>query len=202
VAVDLDQGRFETRVAPGDPVVVREQDVYEIEPRRVVTIRDARSQRSDARQEAYRRFGDAAYALLRITVGTVMLAHGLLKLQDVPAWVEQVRSLGAPMPSTMALLSLAAEVGGGIALILGLLTRVGAILVFCNMLAAILLVHAQHGLFAQNGGFEYPLVLLMTSLLIAAEGSRRYGIDGSLWRAVRRRRDASSGANAPRHRYA
>jgi len=207
MAVEFDQGRFETRAAPKGPVIVRDEPVSVREPgvyegvsSRGATGRDARSERAELREQTYRRFGDAAYALLRITVGTVMLAHGLLKLQDMSAWVEQVRGLGAPMSSTLALLSVAAEAGGGIALILGLFTRIAAALVFFNMLGAIFLVHAGHGLFAQNGGYEYPLVLLMTSLLIVAEGSRRYGIDGSLWRAMRRRRDRSS--HTPRHRYA
>jgi len=213
MAVEFDHGRFATRAAPDEPVIVRdepvtvrdqsasvrEEDVYEV-PGPGTTVPDARSERAERREEAYRRLGDGAYALLRITVGAVMLAHGLLKLEDTSAWVETVRSLGVPMPSTMALLSLTAEVGGGVALILGLLTRLGAMLLFFNMLGAIVLVHAGHGLFAQHGGYEHPLVLLMTSVLIAAEGSRRYGIDGSLWRAIRRRRAASSrSANAPRH---
>jgi len=199
VAVEFDHGRFETRAASDDAVIVREQDVYEAVPKRSTLRRD--DERAARRENAYRRLGDAAYALLRITVGTVMLAHGLLKLQDVSAWVETVRSLGAPMPATLALFSLAAELGGGVALILGLFTRLGAMLVFFHMLGAIFMVHAGHGLFARNGGFEYPLVLAMTSLVFAAEGSRRYGIDGSLWRAVRRRRDASSVTNTPRPRY-
>jgi len=147
-----------------------------------------------------RRLGDGAYAILRITVGAILLAHGLAKLQDVPAWVEQVRALGIPMPATLALIAMAAELGGGIALILGLLTRVAAALVFCNMLVAILTVHAGNGLFAKDGGYEYPLTLLMASVLFLAEGSRRYGIDASFWRLFHRRRDKTvSGTQRPHY---
>jgi putative oxidoreductase len=87
-----------------------------------------------------------------------------------------------------------------VALILGLFTRFAAGLVFFNMLAAILTVHAGHGLFAKNGGYEYPLLLLMTSVLFVVEGSRRYGIDASFWRAIHRRRETPV-TSAPRPHY-
>jgi putative oxidoreductase len=186
MGVDYDQGRFETRTTP-EAVIARDDLAYDDVPTRRVQRRTV----IDERTERTHRVGDAAYAILRITVGAVMLAHGLLKLQDVSAWIEQVRGLGVPMPATMAVLSIVAEAGGGVALILGLFTRFAGAPLFFNMLAAILTVHAGHGLFAKNGGYEYPLLLLMTSVLFVAEGSRRYGIDASFWRAIHRRRDTT-----------
>lgn len=196
MGVEYDQGRFETR-PNAEEVIVREEVVYDDTPTRRLQRRAVHEERSENMQ----RMGDAAYAILRITVGAILLAHGLLKMGDVPAWMEQVRSLGVPMPATMALLSLAAEAGGGIALILGLCTRFAAGLVFFNMLTAIITVHAGHGLFAKDGGYEFPLLLLMTSVLFVAEGSRRYGIDASFWRAIRRRRTTSV-SSTPRPHYA
>jgi len=208
MAVEYDEGRFETRARePEDVVVVQEEAVYDAPTRKIRRPAESRSERDlgcaseEERSEGEHRWlGDGAYALLRITVGAILLAHGLLKLQDVPAWVEVVRSLGVPMPATMALISLSAEVGGGIALILGLFTRFAAGLVFFQMLTAILMVHAGHGLFARDGGYEFPLTLLMTSVLFVAEGSRRYGLDGSFWRAIHRRRHADV-SGTPRPHY-
>ncbi len=212
MSVDYDDGRFETR--PREPQEPRPQGEVvqgevvqativqeEVEPARKAGKSWRHGERSERAELARRRLGDGAYAIFRITVGAIMLAHGLAKLQDMPAWVEQVRGLGIPMPATLGLVALVAELGGGIALILGLFTRVAAALVFCNMLVAILAVHAGNGLFAKDGGYEYPLTLLMASLLFLAEGSRRYGIDASFWRAMRRRKDKTV-SGAPRPHYA
>ena len=203
MSVDYDAGRLETRPREPQQSLVQQDVVHE----EVVYIEPARKRRSwrsgppgERNEVMRRRLGDGAYTILRITVGAILLAHGLAKLQDVPAWVEQVRDLGIPLPATMALIALAAELGGGVALILGLFTRLAAALVFCDMLVAIVTVHAGHGLFAKDGGYEYPLTLLMASVLFVAEGSRRYGIDASFWRAIHRRKDKSvSGTPTPHY---
>ncbi|MFT3928519.1 MAG: DoxX family protein [Myxococcales bacterium] len=192
MAEQFDQGRFETRAEDTDdariveeqPRVLTQEPLIEREPiQRTVVVEE------DGRVRARTFFGDLMYTALRVTVGTVFLGHGLLKLQDMTAWADKVRELGVPSPATMALLSMAAELGGGIALILGLFTRFVSCAIAINMAVAILMVHAGKGLFAQNGGMEYPLTLFMTSLLFLAEGSRRYGVDARFWQALRERRE-------------
>jgi len=199
MAEQFDQGRFETRMEGSEAARIAERERLEHEraalgPRRAAAVTEA--------QIATRPlFADLAYAALRVTVGSVMLAHGLLKLQDLAAWVEQVRALGVPSPATMGLLSLVAELGGGAALILGLFTRVASLAIAINMLVGIFAVHAGHGLLTKNGGFEFPLCLLMASVLFLAEGSRRFGVDARFWRGVRERREAG-GQRAVRPHYA
>ncbi len=169
--------------------------------RRELRERPERREREETREHIDTRspteagFASVAYAALRITTGVILAAHGFNKLLDFPAWTESVRSLklfgmGIPLPTTMAALSLLVEFGGGIALILGLFTRLASLGVFVNMLVAILTVHAGHGLYAQNGGYEFPLLLLMASVLFFADGSGRYGIDSKLFHALRERRAA------------
>jgi putative oxidoreductase len=192
MADQFDQGRFETRVEGPTERPMSEQERWERERERVAgTGAWQRQTRTVPEERIGHRalMGDLAYAALRITVGSILLAHGLLKLQDTTAWVEQVRALGVPIPATMALLSVLAEVGGGIALILGLFTRLASLGIAINMLVAVITVHAGHGLLTQNGGFEFPLTLLMASVLFVAEGSRRFGIDAKFWRAMHRRRE-------------
>ena len=64
-----------------------------------------------------------ATALLRISLGVMALAHGLLKVFvfTIPGTVGYFESLG--LPGFVAYLTIAAEVGGGLALLLGVYTR-------------------------------------------------------------------------------
>jgi putative oxidoreductase len=66
-------------------------------------------------------------------------------------------------------------IGGGLVLV-GLLTRVGAFLIFCTMLTAIIGVHWQGGLFLP-AGFEYALALLTMSLALLISGGGMASID-------------------------
>jgi putative oxidoreductase len=56
------------------------------------------------------------------------------------------------MPAVFALLAIGAEFLGGIGLILGLLSRVAAFGIACNMVVAVLMVHGQNGLFMELDG--------------------------------------------------
>lgn len=63
------------------------------------------------------------------------------------------------------------------ALVLGLLVPVAGALLTVNMIGAFAFVHAGNGLFADQGGYELVLVLGAASLLLAAVGSGRLGVD-------------------------
>jgi putative oxidoreductase len=136
----------------------------------------------DAMQEGLRNF---TFAALRVTSGIILAAHGWLKLTDVPSWQEQLQSLGVGAPHVLAYLAVAGEFLGGLGLIVGLLTPVAALGTACTSAAAIVLVHLGHGLFASQGGFEFPLTLLMVSLFFMAHGGGAWSLDAGLWRALR-----------------
>jgi len=115
----------------------------------------------------------APYAalLLRVALGALFLAHaGLKLLVFTPAGtVRFFGSLG--LPPTLAYVTIAAEVLGGIALILGLWTRVVAIALTPILLGAIFTVHGTAGFFFNNanGGWEFPafwaVALIVQALL-------------------------------------
>ena len=71
------------------------------------------------------------------------------------------------------------ELLGGILILLGLLTRVGAFLIFCTMLTAVIGVHWKGGFFAP-GGIEYPVTLLAISLALLISGGGVASIDRGL----------------------
>ena len=80
----------------------------------------------------------------------------------------------------MVYLAIAGEFFGGLGLALGFLTRLAALGPVCTMLVAILTVHVGHGLLAKNGGFEYPLVLLLASAFFAINGAGAWSLDAAL----------------------
>jgi putative oxidoreductase len=124
--------------------------------------------------------------ILRVVTGFVLAAHGWMKLEDFGAWRDNVANLGIPAPDVMASLALAAELGGGIALMIGLVTPLAAAMIFVTMLVAIFTVHAKNGLMAQDGGFEYPLILAAVAIYFVARGAGPYSLDHLLFKRRRR----------------
>lgn len=118
-----------------------------------------------------------ASTALRVGLGVVMVAHGWQKAVDFAAWEHQVAALGLPMPEIAARLAVGCELGGGVLLILGMLTSLAGVAVAAAMAVAIGTVHAGHGIFARNGGWELPLLLGLAALYCAARGSGPIGID-------------------------
>lgn len=120
---------------------------------------------------------DLAALLLRLALGVMFLAHGLLKILvfTMPGTVGFFESVG--FPGFLAYLVVIAEIGGGLLLIAGIATRaVAASLV--PVLAGALYVHAGSGwLFSnENGGWEYPAFLLIATIVQALLGSGRYAV--------------------------
>jgi putative oxidoreductase len=110
--------------------------------------------------------------LLRTTLGGLFLAHaGLKYFVFTPAGTAQFfESVGVPGPLAYAVI--AAEALGGLALILGLYTRVVALALIPILLGAIASVHASAGFFFSNanGGWEFPAVWAVALLVQAMIG--------------------------------
>ncbi|HSY13203.1 MAG TPA: DoxX family protein [Verrucomicrobiae bacterium] len=114
--------------------------------------------------------------ILRLALGAVMLAHGFPKaFGGLQHHVEIVRSLH--LPGWMAYLSVAAEVIGGILLIVGFFTRFSAFAVFINMLVAIFGVHFKNGFLGQ-GNYQFPLTLAAIAFALIFSGAGPISIDG------------------------
>jgi len=118
-----------------------------------------------------------ALTFLRISTGVIMAGHGWQKAQDIPGWINQVTQMGTPMPKIMAYLALAGELGGGLGLLVGLLTPLAAFGVVCVMAMAVFKIHFPNGLWAKNNGFEYPLTLMLVGFYFMMRGAGPISLD-------------------------
>ena len=132
-----------------------------------------------------------ALAVLRIAVGIVFMAHGGQKLFTFGfAGVSGAfAQMGIPLPGITGPLVALLEFFGGLALIIGLLTRLAALGLVINMLGAILMVHLAAGFFLPNG-YEFALTLMAASIALMFAGAGEYSVDG----ALARRRAHATGA--------
>lgn len=120
-----------------------------------------------------------ALTLLRVVVGITFLAHGWQKLftNGIPGVTGFFGSLGVPAAGFFAIVVTLLELLGGIALILGIGTRIISALLAFNMLMALLLVHLPNGFFASNGGYELVLLLGIGSASLALAGAGAWSLD-------------------------
>ncbi|MBL8382135.1 MAG: DoxX family protein [Burkholderiales bacterium] len=121
----------------------------------------------------------APYAalVLRLALGTMFIAHALLKVAvfTLPGTVKFFESLGLPGP--LAYATFVAELVGGALLIAGVATRPVAALLIPVLLGATW-AHAGNGwLFsAQGGGWEYPAFLAAATLVQALLGAGAHSL--------------------------
>ncbi|RLT99323.1 DoxX family protein [Ketobacter sp.] len=99
--------------------------------------------------DAGRKLDFLAPLALRLYLAPIFIAVGLHKMNhfgDIVAWFEH--SLGLPFPQAMAFLATAAELLGGVALLLGIAVRWASIPLLVTMLVAMFTAHWQNGWFA------------------------------------------------------
>lgn len=131
---------------------------------------------------------DAGFAalVLRLPIGLILAAHGSQKLF---AWFggyglegtgQWMASVGLTPGLLMALLAGGAEFFGGIALIVGLFTRLAAAISALTMAIALFCVHWGQGFFLDSHGIEYALALLSATSALTIMGGGRYALDNYL----------------------
>ena len=121
-------------------------------------------------------------ALLRVVVGFAFFMHGQQKLfqMGVGGVGGFFASLGIPAPELAAVVVSIVETVGGLALILGVLTRLVGVLLAADMLVAMLVVHLPNGFYAGDGGVELVLVLGAAALALAITRPGALAVDSLL----------------------
>ena len=126
--------------------------------------------------------------IVRLTLGAVMLPHGL---QKTLGWLGGYGFSGTMgfftntlgLPWIVAFLVIVTESFGAISLLLGLATRVWAAALIALMLGAISMAHFENGFFmnwygAQKGeGFEYHLLVIGMALALVISGAGKLSVD-------------------------
>ena len=119
-----------------------------------------------------------AATVLRVSLGVMYIAHSLILKHftyTLPGTVQFFESLG--LPAAAAYATFWAELIGGLLLVAGIGTR-WVSLALVPILVGALWVHAGNGwvFSAQNGGWEYPLFLIVASFVQALLGDGRYAL--------------------------
>lgn len=124
-----------------------------------------------------------AITALRVILGFLFTAHGWQKFNEwtIAGTQASFAKMGIPAAEVVAPAVAVLELGGGIALILGVLTRVLAALLALDMAGALFLVHAPAGVFAADGGYELVLLLAAAAFALALTGAGRYSLDRAVF---------------------
>lgn len=121
--------------------------------------------------------------VLRVVTGAIFAMHGWQKLtmMGVPGVSGFLGMLGFPMPEVFAVILIAAELGGGILLILGLWTHwIAKILAFVA-LVALFTVHLSKGFFLP--GYEFILLIFAASFSLMVTGPGKWSLDSKMKKA-------------------
>ncbi|WP_439027209.1 DoxX family protein [Haloarchaeobius sp. DT45] len=139
---------------------------------------------------------DVSVLLLRLGVGLIMLVHGFGKLtgagpagSGIDRFALALVELGVPAPVLTAWLVGFAETIGGLLVLVGLFSRIGAAAIAVVMTGAVLLVHLPNGFVVSNGGYEFALLLLLASVSLVFTDPGKYSV--AHWLAEREEEKAA-----------
>lgn len=131
-------------------------------------------------------FLDLGLLVLRVILGLSVAAHGAQKLfgwfggygiAGTGGWLE---SIGIKPGKAAAFFAGAGEFFGGLLLAVGLFTPYAGIVVALVLLVAIITVHKGKGFWNTNGGSEFPLLIIGSSVALALTGAGAYSADALL----------------------
>ena len=115
---------------------------------------------------------DITYWGLRASIGVIFIVHSLKKFD--PTWQEWLVTVGIP-PELQLPIALA-EFIGGVLLVIGVLTRISAVVFSVILLGAIFHIRWENGFFISQGGWEWDLAMLAITLSIIVAGPGRVSI--------------------------
>ncbi len=126
--------------------------------------------------------GRAGFGLFifRVVTGIALMIHGWPKIQHPLTWMDQMNS---GVPAFFQACAAVAEFGGGLALVLGLLTPFACVGIAINMAVAIMMVHVPQG-GAWIGGahaYESAASYLLSAIMLFFTGPGTTSCDAKLF---------------------
>lgn len=125
---------------------------------------------------------DLALVVARIYLGAGLLVRGIALLgpgAGVNQLVENVQ-IGLPLTAVTAYVTIAHIVGGALMLV-GLYTRIAALVQLPVLVGAVFLVHWQEGLLSANQSLEFSALVLYLLLIVCVFGGGRWSLDEHWW---------------------
>jgi len=123
---------------------------------------------------------DTALLILRLVLGILILLHGVSKLPQPPAFIVDMLAQHS-LPAALAYGAYIGEIVAPILLIIGMWTRLAAIVIVINMIFAVLLAHTgQLFSIGKTGGYalELQAMYLFTAIALAFTGAGRLSVGG------------------------
>ncbi|MEV7891163.1 DoxX family protein [Streptomyces sp. NPDC002817] len=128
---------------------------------------------------------DAGLLILRLAIGLLIAGHGVQKVSfrlnggGIAGSIEEFRHDGFRGGRLTALAAGGGQIVGGLLLAAGALTPLAAVTAIGVMTVAIT-VKWHNGLWVQNDGYEYPLVLVVTPAALTLTGPGRWSVDHAM----------------------
>jgi putative oxidoreductase len=126
------------------------------------------------------KWGGYAPLVLRVVTGLIFAMHGYQKLTQmgVSGVAGFLDGLGFPLASVFAVILIAVELLGGLALIAGFMTHWAAKLCAIVAVVALFTVHIANGFFMSGNGYEFILLILAASVSLMISGPGAFSVDG------------------------
>jgi putative oxidoreductase len=130
--------------------------------------------------QVYAALDEWALSLLRFIAGFSMVMHGWVHISnDMAANAAYFSGEGYEPGLFWAWAVTLTELVGGICLAIGLLTRLAAVPIFLFLITAVT-YHMKNGYYWNDGGFEYPLMWAVVTLVFLTRGGGRASVDNWL----------------------
>lgn len=134
----------------------------------------------------YGPFADGRVALglllLRLIIGGAFMMHGWSKIQSPFGWMGP----DSPVPSIFQGLAALSEFGGGLALILGFLTPLGALGIASTMAVAYKLAHSADPWIGMGKSYEIVALYFVAAISLIFTGPGKFSLDAILFNRNKR----------------
>lgn len=129
---------------------------------------------------------DVAALLARILISGIFVMGGIMKFINLADTARMISEKGLPMPPTLAMVSVATEILGGVMILFGFYTRVGAAILIAFLIPVTFIMHAfwsEPADLEQLNNFVKNVTIIGGLFALIASGGGAFSIDGAIAKA-------------------